>query len=86
MTKNDFRTQSPPMTLEQVYRMVVSYRDMRQFCMERSDCMGCSYYNPDATEWIQSGGTVSACDRVTTDDILDIASDYFRALLSDTSS
>ena len=81
MTKNNFRTQSPQPTLEQVYRMVVSYRDMRAYCMSRTDCIGCRYFAPDAMAWIQSDSTLSACDRITTDDVMDMAADCFRAML-----
>jgi hypothetical protein len=81
MLRNSFREHSP--TLFEVYRMVVSFRDMREVCLSRTSCNGCPYFSQSILNQSELDNMLSLCNRVSTDDVLDIAAETFRAILAD---
>jgi hypothetical protein len=64
-------------TLSEAISFVLNYKKMRDECLCHSTCAGCPYFKPDKKEWEESLLELSACSRLSTDDVLDIAGAVF---------
>ena len=71
------KAMSKKATIEDAHALIINYRKMREECLCHSTCAGCPYFAPDKKEWEESLRELSACSRVSTDDVLDIASAVF---------
>jgi len=65
-------------TVADAMSLIVKYREMREECLCHSACAGCPYFAPDKKKWEESHRELSACSRVSTDDVLDIAAAVFK--------
>lgn len=66
-------------TVDDAERLILEYKEMREKCLSRTSCVDCEYYKPDAKAWRDSLNELSACSRITTDDVIEIcAAVYLR--------
>lgn len=60
-------------SIDDAHSLIREYHKMRMHCLSRSSCVGCEYFHPNRESFERTHHELSACLRISTDDVIRIA-------------